>query len=103
MFDDPRKKLQWMEEELLADEEEYDEFDEELQEIQELLDDDNELGPGYNYAMDYGRTIYGDEEFDEDAYVPPQKKRGVKGLCFLAFLEILGILALIGWWVRWLI
>lgn len=135
MFDDPHKQLKWMEQELLAaetEEEGYQEedFDEAFEETAEDYDDDqlinmvNELireepGGFRNPAVDFSRTIYADEEFDEDASVTatkaqkrqkktakkeaPQKNTNIRGLVFLACLEILGILAIIGWWLRWLI
>ena len=132
MFDDPRKNLQWLEEELLAEEEEEseealdEEFDDLMDRADDLLDVD-EVSPhtrGFafsrpkkNPAVDFSRMVYDDEVFDEDAAVlaedPPRrrgrkteaapKKKGINGLVFLAFLEVLGILAIIGWWLRWLI
>lgn len=140
MFDDPRKNLHWMEQELLAEEdpeqpdEIYDTFSGEFQEpygqydddalmdlVDELIEEEapeppvrnfaNGYGRRRNPAVDFSRTVYADEEFDESAAVlvgePPKKKakkkKGIKGLVFLAFLEILGILAIIGWWLQWLI
>ena len=155
MFDDPRKNLHWMEQELLAEEEPeqpdeiYDTFGGEFQEpygqydddalmdlVDELIEEEapeppvrnfaNGYGRRRNPAVDFSRTVYADEEFDESAAVlvgePPKKKeyntyvknckkkkkkakkkKGIKGLVFLAFLEILGILAIIGWWLQWLI
>lgn len=151
MFDDPRRKLKWMEQELLRAEEYdevYDEFgvefdtgydgseDDDLlyrvdqltaepEEFEEDFDEDFqedlEAAPVRNFANNYGRqktraqeysrTVFADEEFDEDAAVVVQrrkkeklpKNRRVKGLVFLACLELLGILAVMGWWLRWLI
>ena len=140
MFDDPRKNLHWMEQELLAEEEPeqpdeiYDTFGGEFQEpygqydddalmdlVDELIEEEapeppvrnfaNGYGRRRNPAVDFSRTVYVDEEFDESAAVlvgePPKKKakkkKGIKGLVFLAFLEILGILAIIGWWLQWLV
>lgn len=142
MFDDPRKKLNWMKEELFEaeygeedideEENEYDEIfdtfegefdqDEEqefLSELHDLLDDDPETPPVPirrrrmpNPAVDYRRTAYADEEFDESTALlvekrsrrkGEKKKKGIKGLAFLALLEILAILAVMGWWLQWLI
>lgn len=124
MFDDPKKELQWMEEELLAAE--YDEeeaaFDDELeyedddwlQEAKALLGDEEEIpirnhANGYgtrprNYAVDFGRTVYDDEEQDEDkaVFVDPPERKSIGGLVLLALLELLGILAIVWWWVKWL-
>jgi len=104
VFDDPRQKLRWMEQELLAEEETDDfleDFDPELREELELTPDD--LRPGKNLAVDFSRAVYEDESDIEADYVPPtKKKKGVGGLVFLALMEILGILAIIGWWKQWL-
>ena len=97
MFDDPRKKLEWLNQELLEAEEEYEDWKEDQ--------DEDELDPGYNYAVDFGRTVFDDEEEPDGdlTYVAAPKKRKNKGLRFLLFLEVIGILAVIGWWLRWLI
>ena len=97
MFDDPRKKLEWLNQELLEAEDEYDDWEEDGEE--------DELGPGYNYAVDFGRTIFDDEEEPDGGmvYVDAPKKKKNRDLRFLLFLELIGILAVIGWWLRWLI
>ena len=99
MFDDPRGQLKWLEEELLAEEEDLpEEWD------GEEWEDGDELGPGYNHAVDFHRTMYADLDYGgRDETEPKPRKKGIKGLVFLAFLEILGILLIIGWWLRWLI
>ena len=84
--------------------------------------------PVRNFANNYGRPSKGERaarsqapnRLEESAYVPvktkkqlrreakqrkiAEKKAGVnrslKGLVFLAFLEICGILALLGWWLQ---
>jgi len=97
MFDDPRKKLDWLNQELLDEEEEYEDWEEE--------EEDDELGPGYNYAVDFGRTVFDDEEYSEEISKQgktPRKKQN-RDLRYLLFVEVLGILAVIGWWLRWLI
>ena len=141
MFDDPRRKLDWMKSQLFEaeygdddiyeEENEYDEIfdtfegefdqDEEAElicEIHELLDAEPEESPlprkrrVVNPAVDYHRTAYADEEFDESTALLVEKrsrkkgekgKKGIKGLAILALLEILAILAVIGWWFQWLI
>ena len=131
MFDDPRGKLYWMEEELLSEEEdgesEYDEifedFGEEfsdadpdgqfLRELNDLLgEEDEEILRPRGRAMEYQRTVFADETFDESTAVLVEKRRTkqripknkrIRGLVILACLEIFGILAVIGWWLRWLI
>lgn len=44
------------------------------------------------------------EELDEDAAVFDEdyKDKGIGGLVFLAILEIIGILAVVLWWIQWL-
>ena len=132
MFDDPRKELRRLEEELLAAEyeeeepiEEYDEFedfgayDEDeviLAEARALIGDEEppiyrNHANGYgarqpNPAVDFNRTVYADEEFDEaDAVLVEKRKKekGIGGLVFLAILELIGILGILGWWVLWLL
>ena len=122
MFDDPGQNLKWLEEELLAaeeaeapeeDPEEYGEDfyedtpdpDEDwLEEVDALLAPEKPARRRRNPAVDYTRTVYDDEELDEDAAVfdddtPP---KGIGGLLILAILEVLGILAVVGWWLKWL-
>lgn len=102
MFDDPRERLDWLNQELLCEEDAY----EESAEYREDPDDENEIfGPGYNYAVDFGRTVFDDEEVPEEEMVYVEDNRGdnSRGLRYLLFLEIIGILAVIGWWLRWLI
>ena len=122
MFDDPGQNLKWLEEELLAaeeaeapeeDPEEYGEDfyedtpdpDEDwLEEVDALLAPEKPARRRRHPAVDYTRTVYDDEELDEDAAVfdddPPPK--GIGGLLILAILEVLGILAVVGWWLKWL-
>lgn len=92
VFDDPSGKLRWLEEELLeeeADEEEEEEYED---------------SPRQNHARNFRRTVYLDEEpmDDREAVFIKKKRKGTGGLKFLAFLEILGILAVIWWWIKWL-
>ena len=58
-----------------------------------------------NPAVDYGKAVYEDEgELDEDQAVfdDEPKPKGIGCLLFVAILELLGILAIAGWWVKWL-
>ena len=53
------------------------------------------------------RSVYEEEEYeqlDEDAAVfdDDYKEKGIGGLVFLAILEIIGILAVVRWWIQWL-
>lgn len=128
MFDDPRKELNRLQAELLAqEEEEYPEenrvsgdFDEELDDILALIREEKEEYPRQepiyrNYANNYGRRmpdVPTDEDGEEDhalyadEYEPRKKKKkkekGIRGLVFLAILETLGILAIAAWWVKFL-
>lgn len=89
MFDNPRQKLDWLEEELL---------DDELEEILYGEEDADARSPA-----EFHRAVYADEDDDEERYVLLPKRKGIKGLVFLAVLEVLGILAILGWWLQWLI
>lgn len=128
MFDDPKKELQRLERELLAAEYEEEEeereaefgsefdFEEEdwLREAKALIGEEEEIpirnhANGYgtrprNYATDFDRTVYDDEEIDEDkaVFADPPKSKGIGGLVLLALLEVLGILAIVWWWIKWL-
>lgn len=44
------------------------------------------------------------EELDENAAVfdDQPKEKGIGGLVFLAILEMIGILAVVRWWIQWL-
>lgn len=51
--------------------------------------------------------VYEEEEYeqlDEDAAVFDEdyEEKGIGGLVFLAILEIIGILAVVLWWIQWL-
>ena len=102
MFDDPRKNLRRMEDALL---------DEELEEIlYGEEEDDEEYAESYRQPrirkgkrQDFHRAVYEDEDDDEDRYMLLPKKKGIKGLVFLAVLELIAILAVLGWWLQWLI
>ena len=125
MFDDPKNTLRRMEEELRAAEYEEEEAEPDdgfgyaddswLEEAKALIGEDEEIpirnhANGYgarprNYAMYDNREVY-DEELDDAAVLyaqEPRKKKGIGGLVLLALLEVLGILAVLWWWVRWLL
>ena len=93
--------------------------------------EEEEEPPVRNFANNYGREpkslqaerAYAAAHFDEQAAVPVKTKkelrreakqrkkeekkasvnRNLKDLVFLAVLECIGILAIIGWWLQWLI
>lgn len=122
MFDDPKKNLRRMEEALW--EAEYEDTPEEenpdwtegeedwLEQAKELLDEDPPIrnhANGYgarNYAVDFDRTVYDDEEEMDDkkaVYDDAPPPKGIGGLVFLAVLELLGIVAIALWWLKWLL
>lgn len=126
MFDDPREDLHWLQEELLAEEQEAG-FDQDMppQEDPELVwlhQVRSLLGPedpppqapprrptrasraARQAPPAHFQTYEPGQEWDEGAAVfdddPPPK--GIGGLVVLAVLELLGILAVAGWWLKWL-
>lgn len=141
MYDDPRKNLKWLEQELLAEDTLHRDFsklpdkdyhkDDDLLELVDMLIGEEETEPAHpvrNFANNYGRPSKGERAarvqtpkgLEENAYVPVKTKkqlrreekqrkiaekkagvnRNIKGLVFLAILEVLGILAILGWWLQ---
>ena len=115
MFDDPKKKLQWLEQQLLAAE--LGEEDEPIEDEEEEPDDRefdrlyddiyNEFGREEPCEMDdelrsmMDRSAGYEEEYemDEDRYVPARKKRGFGRLVFFALTLPLAIIALVLWYL----
>ena len=119
MFDDPKKDLKWLENQLLAEDavpdadagdgisEEEDWLEDELKEARALMDNDYSHRESVLYDQeeeegDDGLAVYSD--------LPPapegkktKKEKGIGGLVFLACLETLGIIAVLLWWVLWLL
>ncbi len=115
MFDDPQKELRRLERQLLAEEEPEDDWEDDLDEAHRLLGDAEpeedlpEEFPLRNYANGYGRGVRnrdrGDvdlEEYSSQVYEPPGKK-GIGGLLLLLLLEIIGILAVVVYWILFLL
>ena len=118
-FDDPGKSLRHMEDELLEDEDQaaWEEWEEDQEE--DFADSDEDIpirprrhsGP-VNYAVDFDRTVYDDEESDSAYYAEDyradrkaakkKRKKGVGGLILLALAELAGIAGVIWWWIQWL-
>ena len=101
VFDDPRGKLRWLEDELLEEEDDFSEAEEEEEEYEE------DFTPRTRRGKKMPKAVFADERTlrDEDAVFVEKKKRKVKGLRrlkFLAFLEFIGILAVLWWWIKWL-
>ena len=127
LFDDPKKELRRLEEQLLAEEEAYQE--ETLEELLEEYTEDSELedlfeesyepepeayAPQYkNFANDYGRAMteaLWEEEQDadrvvySDEYEAPKKKKkkGIGEVIFLILLDIV-LIGILWWgWQRWM-
>ena len=122
MRDDPKKNLKRVEEELLSEmsqEEEFGDWLDEEEEETDWLEDTRELladSAPRKQAFDYDA----EEEDDSTVYAPSKKQvraktraqkkakkakkeKGVGGLVFLACLETLGIVAVLLWWVIWLL
>ena len=117
MFDDPKKELRELEDQLLAAEEEHKTAELDEQEFQELYNEIlEEFGPKTqsgdaapvpeppirNFANGYGGVVRtpplpaGDEILADDESVPSEK--GSKGLVLLACLETLAVAALAVYW-----
>lgn len=125
MFDDPRKELNRLDQELRA--ESYEEQLEKLQsqeipELEDLLEEEDsdwftdtvhlDQAPRSD-VRDYRRTVYADESAkkeNEAVFVKKQKKGkqkdqkkgGVGCLPFVILLELAGISGMLWWWYRWM-
>ena len=89
VFDDPGNDLQWLEDELLE------------AELAELLDEEEieeEPRPRRTFRTEPETMADREALFVERK----KKKKGLGKFKFLAFLEILAILAVIWWWIKWL-
>ena len=115
MFDDPKKELQRLEKQLLKEEEE-EWLDQQLQEAHAMLGDTpaqedmdatrvfrpvTQEAPVRNFANGYGGQPQAPVRQVPVQRTPePQpKQKGLGGLVVLACLELLGIAAIIGYWV----
>ena len=110
MFDDPKKDLKWLEQQLLVQEQSQEEPEEEdwleleLQEAYTLLKPQHRSQP-----EDVFRFLEEDTEEEEVPIVPSRgrrykrKEKGLGGLVFLACAEMLAIAALLIWWALWLL
>ena len=117
MFDDPRKELRRLEEQLLA-EEDYDELDgiEELLQdyeeedfadcFQEETEDDEAFRrPDGHYTRTMSEILLEEEADADRAYykedhkkAKKQKGKGTAGLVILCVLEAAAIVGLLAWW-----
>ena len=109
VFDNPRRELQRLQQELLAEEnEELDDLMEEYADedyenyFQEDYEDEYEQEPFYRKQSNGYRsdTVYVNEEDEEEPYALfKEEKRGGRGLRILLLVEIIGILCVLIWWV----
>ena len=98
MDKDLRDRLYWLQEELTEeDREPFFEIDEEP----EFLPPPRRRKP--SRAEKQERRTLDELHPMEERSAPVVKKKGIKGLVFLAILEIIGILLVMGWWLQWLI
>ena len=83
VFDDPGSELQWLEDELLED----------------LLEEEPEEEPPKKrrFVSSTPKTIA-----DRQAVYVEKQRTGTGKYKFLAALELLAILAVIWWWIKWL-
>ena len=118
MFDDPKKELERLEEELLAADKKDDEFERFYADIFDEFGTEpkvEETAPqpqksGRNYANGYGtrpekaeprkaETAEDYQDTDRRSAPARKKKKGNGGLVLLACLECLGIIGVVLWWV----
>ena len=111
MFDDPKKELRRLENELLA-EEETDWLDDDLSDLDDLLKDyeeeqEEEVQEEYDRvdSLKDMSDILLEEEADsdrtfyrEDYKNARKKKKGIAGLVVVACLETAAIVGLLAWW-----
>ena len=103
VFDNPGGKLSWLEDALAEDEEAG--FTEEAYEEEEEEEEEILPAPRTRRGRRQSHAVFADEEPLEDrdaVFVEKEKGKGTAGLKFLIFLEILGILTVIWWWIKWL-
>ena len=97
IFDNPGKAMRHIEQELL---------DAASEEAGEGEAESGLEAPPVNYAVDFDRTAYADEETDERdvCYAPDSRKTPKKkgaGTLLLALAELALLAAGIWWWIRW--
>ena len=128
MRDDPRNHLKWLEQQLLEEERPQNALSEDQELMQRVDALIAELPPEEAPIGNFSRKSKGaraerahiNAQFDESAAVLTKTKkqlrreaklqkqaekkasvnRNIKGLVFLAILETLGILAILGWWLQ---
>ena len=104
MFDNPRKELEKLQQELLAAEAEQDEETDYSAPAEWDEDDREPLSRSYTDSDDdtlIWQTEEPEPEVEEDLPQKPEKKH-YTGLKFAIALELLGIAALFWWWYLWI-
>ena len=97
MFDDPQKELKRLEEEMLKLTEADEKFERFYQEIYEEYgptDEEQTEAPAEKPVKQVKRTYA-----DAPRAVAPKKKKSVKGLVITVCVEMVGILAIVGYWL----
>ena len=97
MFDNPKKELEWLQEQLLAVERKQP--DDNLDTDEELWSPDQDFisrSAGFDADIE-------EYEMDTDRYVPARKKKGKGSLLFAAFLLLVAAGLFIFWWKGWLV
>ena len=99
MFDNPKKELELLEQQLLAAEEpDAENFDDFSDEIYDEIDlEEARAFSRRSAGFDSEDDLY---EMDSRRYVPVPRKKGIGGLVFVSFLELLVAAGLIAWWLR---
>ena len=107
MFDNPKKELERLQQQLLAaemdtpEEEVTEDFDDLYDEIYDEFGPEEFDEPDLNF---YSRAAGFDAELeeyemDEDRYVAPPRKRGFRGLVVFALVQAFVVIALAFWWL----
>ena len=95
MFDDPKKELDTLEKQLLADE---DWFRKELDSAKRMIDSDSKKPQRTTAARSIQAAKAPAKKDAAKKAAPAPKKKGVKKLLILLLVEILGILGLAAYW-----
>jgi len=101
MFDNPKKELERLEQQLLAAEESA---AEDLDGFSDEIYDEIDIEESYELSRRSAGFDIQDDLYEMDAsrYVPAPKKKGIGGLLLIAILELGLAVALIAWWMGWL-
>ena len=99
MFDDPQKELKRLEERLLQEGMNDEEFERFYQDIFEEFGSGEEESAPRAVAPKKNANTYA----DAPRAVAPKKKKGVKGLVITICLELIGIAAVVLWWAAQLL